>query len=88
MSQDNVWRFRKLSANHVVWVQPLILTGIMTLVVSGISTVRALGLGEGVFGGWMAAWIISWIIAFPTMLLSLPLVRGIVMTLVALPKPK
>lgn len=88
MSQENVWRFRKLTSNHITWVQPLVLTGIMTLVVSGISTVRALGLAEGVFGGWMAAWIISWIIAFPTMLFSLPLVRRIVGAMVELPRAK
>ena len=88
MSEESVWRFRKLSANHVTWVQPLVLTGIMTLVVSGISTVRALGLADGWVGSWLSAWILSWIIAFPTMLVSLPLVRAIVGTFVALPKPK
>ena len=88
MSQENVWRLRKITSNHITWVQPLVLTGIMTLVVSGISTFRALGLADGVFGGWMAAWILSWIIAFPTMLVSLPLVRRIVGALVELPQPK
>ena len=88
MSGENVWRFRKLPSHHINYVQPLVLTGIMTLVVSGISTVRALGLADGVFGGWMAAWILSWIIAFPTMMLALPLVRGIVGILVDLPRAK
>ena len=88
MSDESVWRFRKLAANHVVWVQPLVLTGIMTFVVSGISTVRALGLADGWVSSWLSAWILSWIIAFPTMMVSMPLVRAVVGTLVALPKPK
>lgn len=88
MSEESVWRFRKLSANHVVWVQPLVLTGIMTFVVAGIATLRALGFADGWVGSWLSAWIISWLVAFPTMLVSLPLVRTIVGIFVALPKPK
>jgi hypothetical protein len=88
MSEENVWRFRKLSSQHITWVQPLVLTGIMTLVVAGISTVRVLGFNDGVFSAWMISWILSWIIAFPTMLVSLPLVRRIVASLVTLPGPK
>lgn len=62
----------------------LLLSGMMSVIVSGIATVRALGLdvvlaAPGSFiGGWMAAWAISWAIAFPTVLVVAPLVRKIV----------
>ena len=88
MSAENVWRFRKLPANHAFWVQPLVLTCIMTLVVSFISTVRALGLADGWAIAWLSSWLLSWIIAFPTMLVSLPLVRRLVGMLVELPRPR
>ena len=43
----------------------LILSGLMSLLVSGISTYRALGIGEGFAGTWIAAWLTAWVVAFP-----------------------
>lgn len=61
----------------------LILSGLMSLIVSGLSTLRALGLVEGVFGLWMGNWAASWAVAFPTVLVVAPLTRRIVGRLVA-----
>ena len=62
-----------------------VLSVIMTFVVSGISTLRSVGLSPGFAATWMAAWGLSWLVAFPTLLLVLPLVRRIVGLIVASP---
>lgn len=56
----------------------LLLSGFMSLIVSGVSTVRVLGMADGVLGAWMANWASSWAIAFPTVLLVAPIVRRMV----------
>lgn len=58
-----------------------ILSGFMSLVVSGISTFRALGPAAGFAGDWAAAWLVAWPIAFPVVVLVAPLTRRIVQTL-------
>jgi len=55
-----------------------ILSGLMSLIVSGIATVRATGAIDGVFGLWMGAWVASWLVAFPTVLVVAPFTRRIV----------
>ncbi|WP_103259214.1 DUF2798 domain-containing protein [Tabrizicola aquatica] len=60
----------------------LILSGLMSLIVSGLSTARALGLGEGFVAVWLGNWAVSWAIAFPTVLVVAPLTRRIVARLV------
>jgi len=59
-----------------------ILSGLMSLIVSGIATVRAAGLADGVFGLWMGAWITSWLVAFPTVLVVAPMTPRVVAKLV------
>jgi hypothetical protein len=54
---------------------PLGTSFFMTFLVSGVATIRAIGLVPGVIGTWMVSWIISWAIAFPTMLVMMPRVR-------------
>jgi hypothetical protein len=51
-----------------------ILSGFMTLVVSGVATLMALGPAVGVASVWMGAWITAWVIAFPSLILIRPLV--------------
>ena len=58
---------------------------LMTFVVSGISTVKALGLTAEFLQTWPGAWALSWLVAFPTLLLVLPLVRRLVALVVAPP---
>jgi hypothetical protein len=66
---------RKLPARYGALVMPLILTCLMTCVISGISTVNALGFSPLVLRDWPRAWMISWVIAYPTILVVLPVVR-------------
>ena len=55
-----------------------LLSGFMSLIVSCIATVRALGFVEDFFPIWGSAWISSWIVAFPVVLMVAPVVRKIV----------
>ncbi len=56
----------------------LILSGLMSFIVSGISTVRAAGLGPDLAGLWFSAWLASWLVAFPTVLVVAPIARKLV----------
>jgi hypothetical protein len=56
----------------------LILSGMMSCIVSGLSTLRAVGPSEAALALWMGNWAISWMIAFPTVLVVAPLTRRIV----------
>lgn len=59
-----------------------ILSGLMSCMVSGIATIRAIGLVMGFFGQWMTSWAFSWSVAFPVVLFVAPLTRRIVAKLV------
>jgi len=54
------------------------LSGLMSLMVSGVSTLRTLGMVDGIFGLWMSNWSVSWAVAFPTVLVVAPIARRIV----------
>lgn len=60
----------------------LILSGLMSLVVAGISTYRATGLVPGYMGMWTQAWLTAWVFAFPIVLVAAPVVRRAVQFLV------
>lgn len=60
----------------------LILSGLMSLLVAGISTWRTVGLGDGFAGVWMSAWLTAWLVAFPVVLVVAPLARRAVSLLV------
>ncbi|MDQ1848835.1 DUF2798 domain-containing protein [Gemmobacter fulvus] len=64
----------------------LILSGLMSCIVSGIATLRALGAVDGFVAAWMGSWVVAWAIAFPTVLLVAPLTRRIVALLTAAPQ--
>jgi len=55
-----------------------VLSGLMSLIVSGLSTVRTVGLTDGFAGLWMGNWATSWAVAFPVVLVVAPLARKIV----------
>lgn len=61
----------------------LILSGLMSLVVSGISTAANVGLVAGFPGLWIRAWLTAWLFAFPIVLIAAPLARRLVQRLVA-----
>lgn len=56
----------------------LILSGLMSLLVSGIATWRAVGFGESYVSLWLGAWLTAWMVAFPTVLVVAPLTRKLV----------
>jgi hypothetical protein len=64
-------------------VQGFFLTLFMTCIVSGISTLWALGFTREFLSRWPVAWGISWLIAFPSVLVVMPLVRRITRRVVA-----
>ena len=53
----------------------LVLSGLMSMLVSGISTMRATGLGHGFLATWLGAWLTAWLVAFPVVLVVVPLAR-------------
>ena len=59
-----------------------VLSGLMSLLISGIATLRAAGLVDGFAGLWASAWLSSWVVAFPTVLIVAPLARRLVARLV------
>ncbi|SFJ40664.1 DUF2798 domain-containing protein [Jannaschia pohangensis] len=61
----------------------LILSGLMSLLVSGVATFRALGLIDGFIGLWLGAWLAAWAIAFPAVLIVAPITRRLVARLTA-----
>jgi hypothetical protein len=77
--------FRRLPARYAGVVMPFFLSVLMTFVVSGISTLRALGPTREMLAVWPVSWGLSWLVAFPTLLLVLPLVRRLVALVVAPP---
>ncbi|PQO22732.1 DUF2798 domain-containing protein [Rhodobacteraceae bacterium WD3A24] len=60
----------------------LILSGIMSCIVSGISILRNAGFVDGVFRLWMEAWLPSFAVSFPLVLILAPLTRRLVAVLV------
>ena len=60
----------------------LILSGIMSCIVSGIATLRVIGLSDVALGAWLASWSFSWPIAFCVVLVVGPFTRRIVELLV------
>lgn len=60
----------------------LLLSGMMSFIVSGVSTLTARGYADFYFGLWIGAWLPSWAIAFPAVLIVAPIVRRILHRLV------
>lgn len=56
----------------------LLLSGIMSFIVSGLSTFRAAGWTPEAWMLWLGNWVTSWAIAFPIVVVVAPLVRRIV----------
>ncbi len=55
----------------------------MSLLVSGISTFRAVGMVPGFAYLWTSAWLTAWLFAFPVVLLVAPVARRAVDQLTA-----
>ncbi|MEM1288627.1 MAG: DUF2798 domain-containing protein [Pseudomonadota bacterium] len=61
----------------------LILSGLMSLLVSGIATWRAAGMPPDFMAIWLTSWLNAWIVAFPAVLIVAPITRRLVAKLVA-----
>jgi Protein of unknown function (DUF2798) len=72
-----IMTFKKLPPRYIGIVQPLIISIIMSCVVSGIATLRSIGLSDDFLHTWMTAWPMSWAVAFPVLLFVLPTARKI-----------
>lgn len=55
----------------------LLLSGMMSFLVSGLSTALAVGVNANFPLLWLSAWLPSWSIAFPSVLVVAPFVRRI-----------
>ena len=60
-----------------------VLSGLMSFIVSGLSTLRTVGLADGFLALWLGNWAMSWAVAFPVVLVVAPLARKIVERLTA-----
>jgi len=59
-----------------------VLSCLMSLLVSGIATLRNAGLTDNFSELWLGAWLPSWLIAFPVVLVVAPVARRVVGKLV------
>lgn len=55
-----------------------LVSGLMSLIITGVATLRSVGPAEGSFGIWMSSWLFSWMVAFPIILFVAPLARRLV----------
>jgi len=54
-----------------------IVSMIMSAVISGVSTLSAIGFTSAMPGIWLQAWYSSWFIAFPTLMVVAPIGRRV-----------
>ncbi|EXB45419.1 DUF2798 domain-containing protein [Acinetobacter sp. 1000160] len=57
---------------------PLVLSCMMSFLISGITTLKAVGFIEHFFAMWMSAWIVAWMFAFPSVLVCAPIAQRLV----------
>lgn len=62
----------------------LFLSGVMSFLVSGISTLHAIGLNSNFVSVWISAWLTAWLIAFPAVLFAAPLARRVTQSLTSI----
>lgn len=61
----------------------LILSGAMSLLVSGIATLRAVGMVNDAANLWVSGWLTAWAVAFPAVQVISPFARKVVQRVVA-----
>lgn len=62
----------------------LLLSGLMSLLVSGVATWSAVGLYAGFSRQWLMSWLSSWGVAFPAVMVIAPWVRKVVARMIVL----
>lgn len=73
----------KLPAYFEPFVFGALLSGLMSLVVSGIATWNVIGFDPAFTAKWLASWTFAWAVAFPSVLVVAPFVRRLTALLVA-----
>jgi hypothetical protein len=68
----------RLPARFELPLFALLLSGLMSLLVSGVATWNAVGLYAEFTDKWLSAWLNSWLVAFPAVMVVAPLVRKLV----------
>ena len=53
------------------------LSGMMSFIISGVATLRAIGLSPDILKLWVTAWPVSWLIAFPAVTVVAPVARAL-----------
>jgi hypothetical protein len=71
-------RVKKLPAHFEGPLFAALLSGLMSLLVSGVATWQAMGGGAGFSAQWLQAWLGSWAVAFPAVTVVAPQVRRFV----------
>ena len=72
-----------IPARFAPYLFGFLLSGMMSFIVSGLSTFRALGLVAHFPSLWLGNWAVSWATAFPIVLIVAPITRRIVARLTA-----
>lgn len=61
------------------------LSGLMSLIVSGIATLRVIGFTTDFVNLWLGGWLTAWAIAFPVVLIVAPVAQRLVALLISRP---
>ena len=69
---------KELPARSLKVAVPLVLSGLMSCLISGVATLKGFGFVPGFVKLWMSAWAVSWPVAFPAATFALPPARRIV----------
>ncbi len=72
-----------ISARYARAVFSLIMSGLMSCIVTGIATVKAIGFGPNTLADWLASWAFCWPIAFIVILSLGPSVQRLVNRMVS-----
>jgi Protein of unknown function (DUF2798) len=68
----------KLPKHFAPILTGFLLSGLMTLIISAVATLRNVGLTEDFASKWLVAYLNGWVISFPTVLVVAPLVKKLV----------
>ncbi|MBW4706881.1 DUF2798 domain-containing protein [Roseobacter sp. YSTF-M11] len=73
-----------IPARYAYFVFGFVLSGLMSMMVSGIATYRTVGMIDGFVTLWLGNWLPSWMVAYPTLLVVSPIARRLVAKLTRL----
>lgn len=60
-----------------------LVSGMMSLLITGVAMLRTVGIEDGFILLWMQVWLPSWAVAFPAILVVVPIVRRMLPRLIA-----